>query len=62
VNGTNRPSGRLRALLFAVAPPDARQHFDTLQDCFAFLRRQADDDPSVNDAWNATDCTPSESS
>ena len=30
-----------RVTLFAVAQPDARQHFDTLEDCFAYLREQA---------------------
>jgi hypothetical protein len=27
--------------LFTVARPDERRHFDTLEDCFAYLREQA---------------------
>src|SRR5687768_1859055 len=27
--------------LIAVAQPDQRRHFDTLEDCFAYLREQA---------------------
>ena len=30
-----------RVTLFAVAQPDQRRQFDTLEDCFAFLRQQA---------------------
>ena len=30
-----------RVTLFAVAQPDERRHFDTLEDCFAYLREQA---------------------
>jgi len=30
-----------RVTLIAVAQPDQRRHFDTLEDCFAYLREQA---------------------
>jgi hypothetical protein len=30
-----------RVTLIAVAQPDERRHFDTLEDCFTFLRAQA---------------------
>jgi hypothetical protein len=30
-----------RVTLFAVAQPDERRQFDTLEDCFAYLRQQA---------------------
>ena len=30
-----------RVTLFAVAQPDQRRQFDTLEDCFAYLREQA---------------------
>ena len=30
-----------RVTLIAVAQPDQRRHFDTLEDCFPFLREQA---------------------
>jgi hypothetical protein len=30
-----------RATLIAVARPDERRHFDTLEDCFTYLREQA---------------------
>ena len=30
-----------RVTLIAVAQPDERRHFDTLEDCFAWLRQQA---------------------
>ena len=30
-----------RVTLIAVAQPDERRHFDTLEDCFAYLREQA---------------------
>src|SRR5262245_7116410 len=30
-----------RVVLIAVAQPDERRHFDTLEDCFAYLREQA---------------------
>jgi hypothetical protein len=29
-----------RVTLIAVAQPDQRHHFDTLEDCFVFLREQ----------------------
>jgi hypothetical protein len=31
-----------RVTLIAVAQPDQRRHFDTLEDCFAYLREQTD--------------------
>ena len=39
-----------RVTLYAVAQPDQRQHFDTLEDCFAYLREQAaaPNEPSVH--------------
>jgi hypothetical protein len=30
-----------RVTLVAVAQPETRRHFDTLEDCFAYLREQA---------------------
>jgi hypothetical protein len=30
-----------RAMLIAVEQPDARQHFDTLEDCFAWLQARS---------------------
>ena len=30
-----------RVTLIAVAQPDERRHFDTLEDCFAYVREQA---------------------
>ena len=30
-----------RVTVIAVAQPDERRHFDTLEDCFAFLQAQA---------------------
>jgi hypothetical protein len=30
-----------RVMLIAVAQPDQRRQFDTLENCFAYLRRQA---------------------
>src|SRR5262245_44743360 len=37
----DRSGATLRVTLFAVAQPDERRHFDTLEDCFAYLREQA---------------------
>ena len=36
-----REAAPLRATLIAVAQPDERRHFDTLEDCFTYLREQA---------------------
>ena len=51
-----------RVTLIAVAQPNERRHFDTLEGCFAFLREQASVERGLNDDWNTTYCTPSESS
>jgi hypothetical protein len=39
-----------RVTLFAVAQPDQRRQFDTLEDCFVYLRQQAaaPNEPSVH--------------
>ena len=39
-----------RVTLFAVAQPEERRQFDTLEDCFAYLREQAaaPNEPSVH--------------
>jgi len=51
----------MRATLIAVGQPDAHQHFADLDALCAFLRAQADAQPDLNDDWNTTYCTPSES-
>jgi hypothetical protein len=40
----------LRVTLISVAQPDQRHHFDTLEDCFAYLREQtaAPNRPSIH--------------
>ena len=44
------PGAPVRATLIAVGQPDERCHFDTLEDCFAYLREQtvAPNGPSVH--------------
>src|SRR5215208_8362832 len=51
-----------RVPLIAVAQPDERRHFDTLEDCFAYLREQASQGPDVNAVCDTIYCTPLESS
>ena len=56
------PDAPMRATLIAVAQPDERRHFDTLESCFAFLREQASQGPDVNTVCDTIYCTPLESS
>ena len=46
-----------RVTLIAVAQPDERRHFDTLESCFAFLREQASQGSDVNDVCDTSYCT-----
>ena len=52
----------LRATLVPVGKPEVQQHFADLEALCAFLRAQAGEGPVVNDAWDTTYCTPSETS
>jgi hypothetical protein len=52
----------LRATLITVGQPEQQRHFADLEALCAFLRAQANQEPLLNEAWDATYCTPSESS
>ena len=56
-----RPGTSVRATLIAVGQPDARQHFDTLDALFTFLRAQAGEGPCAAGERDTAYCTPSES-
>ena len=46
----------LRVTLIAVAQPDSHRHFDTLEDCFAYLQAQtaAPNGPGIHLDGNTT--------
>jgi hypothetical protein len=49
-----------RVTLFAVTQPDQRRQFDTLEDCFAFLRQQAGETNGTPNELNDTHSTSSQ--
>ena len=57
-----RPGAPMRATLIAVGQPGEQRHFADLDALCAFVRAQADQDAGLNDAWDTTYCTPSETS
>jgi hypothetical protein len=49
-----------RVTLLAVAQPEERRQFDTLEDCFAYLRQQAGKTSHTTDKPNHADCISSQ--
>ena len=55
-----QPGTPTRATLIPVGQPEVQRHFADLDALCAFLRAQAEQEACLNETWDTTDCTPSE--